>query len=233
MMCPSADFDDSQSQEGVVTFNHRSVYSLFVHLASTILALTVFLISSENRRLEAKLNAHLERPLIAPSAPGGLPDATARDATDESARGVEVSVAGLAGAPLPEVSGHDLAGEVAALRGADGSRPSILLVFAPSCASCGDNLPRWQELHDRYREQYRVVAISVEDLTSTRTYAEANKLPFSIFLPEDASAFIAAYGITHVPMTVITNAEGHALHARAGVLPRSFVADLPRIAHTS
>lgn len=211
-----------------MTFNHRSAYNIFVHLASLALVVVVLVVSRENHRLEARLDAQLEASTITVAG-----SRIADDAARGSTNGAEVSISGIAGAPLPAMPVRNLTGRASYLSFEDHARPSVLLVFGPSCASCGENLPRWQELYERYREHYRIIGISIEDRASTQAYAMANALPFPIVLPEDSSEFIAAYGITHVPMTLVTNADGYATHARAGVLPISFATDLPGIVPAS
>lgn len=181
-----------------------NAYSVFIHLAAAALAVLVLLVSSENRLLEAQLH----------------------QASTVQA-GVEV------GDPLPEVLVDDLEGRASRLSFAEQSEASVFLVFAPSCASCSENLPHWQELYERYGDRYRVLGVSVEDADSTRAYAEANALPFPIVIPRDASGFIESYGITQVPMTLVANGKGFAIDARVGVLPSLFSEDLERLVPAS
>ena len=181
--------------------NRPNAYSVLVHLLSAALAVLVLLVSSENRRLEAQLRQ-------AKTTPAGID----------------------AGDPLPEVEVDDLAGRASRLSFAESSESSVFFVFAPSCASCGDNLPRWQELYDRYRGRYRFIGVSVEGADSTRDYALANELPFPIVIPRDAPGFIRSYGVTRVPMTLVADVEGYAVNARVGVLPEAFAEDFTRFA---
>ncbi|MEM7355344.1 MAG: TlpA disulfide reductase family protein [Acidobacteriota bacterium] len=176
--------------------NRTSGYAVFVHLAAAALAVMVLLVSSENRRLEAQLR---------------------------QANTVEAGID--AGAPLPEVTVADLAGRESQVTYQAGSPASVFLVFDPTCGSCNENLPRWQELYERYKDDYRFIGVSLETVESTQVYAEANGLPYPIVVPRDSAGFISSYGINRVPMTLVADSEGFAVEARVGVLPEAYAED--------
>ncbi len=180
--------------------NRPNGYSVFVHLASAALAVMVLLVSSENRRLEAQLRQ-----------------------VNTAEVGIDV------GDPLPEVLADDLEGQESNLGFAASSEASVFFVFAPSCASCGDNLPRWQELYDLHSDQVRFIGVSIESADSTRAYATANELPFPIVIPRDSAGFLKSYGITRVPTTLVANADGFTVDAKVGVLPKAFTEDFMRL----
>ena len=136
----------------------------------------------------------------------------ARENRDLKDRVYRASMAAAAGPAvddvLPAVPVTDLDGLESELVYDDPSRDSVVLVFTTTCPACHKNLERWRDLHQRYGESYRFVAVGLDPADETRRWAEQNDVPFEVVIPADRSSFQRDYGISSVPQTLVVGNDG-------------------------
>ncbi|MEM7357231.1 MAG: TlpA disulfide reductase family protein, partial [Acidobacteriota bacterium] len=134
------------------------------------------------------------------------------------------SAGGLAeGDTMPPLELAGLDGSTTSVTFEGAERESFLLVFDTSCAACDQNLDHWLDLHARYGERYRFLAISLDEPQATRDYAERKELPFEVVLPTDPY-FAGSVGIVGVPETVRVGRDGRVEALHLGVLPDDWLA---------
>ncbi|MCH9651319.1 MAG: redoxin domain-containing protein [Deltaproteobacteria bacterium] len=165
-------------------------------LYSLLLALTIVvaLLARENRHLKDQLYS------LSASAAGGLK----------------------VGHPLPQLETKALDGEDYLVRFGPQS-DSWVLVFSTTCKACTDNLESWKDLFRQGRDRYEFVAISIDPLEQTRTYARENNLPFRVVTPKEPSFFDQMYGVEGVPLTIRVGPNGRVLESYPGILPMGYV----------
>jgi peroxiredoxin len=137
------------------------------------------------------------------------------------------------GTRAPEFRLKRLEGGEAALADLLGSGPALLTFFKVSCPVCQMTLPFLDRIHAG--GGLRVYGVSQDDLPETRAFAEEYGLRFPMLLDAEDERFPAsnAYGISHVPTTLLVEPDGTVgrlvegwvkqdvlwLGARAGVNP--------------
>jgi peroxiredoxin len=169
-------------------------YAIVLHAVLVIFCLLILLLARENRRLE-------ERLVRAALAAVGGPE------IDDL---------------LPEVPVTELDGIEAVLAFDGQARETVLLVFTTTCPACQKNLEPWRDLHRRFGDRYRFVAVGLDPPEETRRFAEQHDLPYRVVVPADRSAFQRAYGIESVPQTLVVGADGRVKDVQPGVLPQSY-----------
>lgn len=94
-----------------------------------------------------------------------------------------------------------------ALRSVTG--PAVLNLWAQWCGPCGDELPLFQQLHERAGERVRVVGIDWQDTQPGRALELARVSGVTYPLLADPGALVAdAWRVTGLPVTVFVDAEG-------------------------
>ncbi len=171
-----------------------SWYATGLHVALVALCLLTVLLARENRSLKDDLHS------VSMLAAGG-PE------VDDL---------------VPAVPVTDLDGLDSELAYDDSARDSVVLVFTTTCPACRQNLGHWRDLHQRFGDRYRFVAVGLDSPKATRTWVEENDVPFQVVLPADRSSFRLEYGITSVPQTLVVSTDGRVKLTQPGVLPREF-----------
>lgn len=139
-------------------------------------------------------------------------------ASSAIADGVEI------GDRVPVLPATEIDGGETLLRFDDDDRETVLLVFDTSCPGCTKNLAPWLELYRQHDDEYRFVAISLDDVATTRRYAERNELPYPVVVA-DRRFFSRMYGIVGVPTTLVINRTGRVIDVQTGRPVDGFLAD--------
>ena len=105
----------------------------------------------------------------------------------------------------------------------DSPRDSVVLVFTTTCPACQKNLGHWRDLHRRFGDRYRFVAVGLDSPEATRSWVEENDVPFQVVLPADRTSFRRDYGISSVPQTLVVSTDGRVKLTQPGVLSQEFL----------
>ena len=127
---------------------------------------------------------------------------------------------------LQPIAGRGLDGQSVEIVFEHSEREKMLLVFTTTCPACKQNLGNWQVLWERYRENYDIVGISIDSIEATRSYVEANDLPFDIVVPEEPAEFSLQYRIAGVPETIHASIDGRVEKVWLGILPERFLEEM-------
>lgn len=169
-------------------------YAIGLHAVLVVFCFLILLLARENQRLEERLYR----------------------ASLAAAGGPEVHDL------LPELPVTGLDGNDAVLTFDGLAQDSVVLVFTTTCPACQQNLEPWRDLHRRFGDRYRFVAVGLDSPEATRRFAEQNDLPFQVVTPADRSGFQRAYGITSVPQTLVVGRDGRVKDVQPGVLSQTY-----------
>lgn len=169
-------------------------YTIVLHAVLVSFCALILLLARENRRLEERLHR----------------------ASVAAAGGPEVHDL------LPEMRVTELDGAESVLAFNDRTNDSVVLVFTTTCPACRKNLEPWRDLHRRFGDRYRFVAVGLDPPEATRRYVEEHDLPYRVVIPDDRSAFQRQYGIKGVPQTLVVGPDGRVKDVRPGVLPQAY-----------
>ena len=134
------------------------------------------------------------------------------------------------GSKIAEIAGSTLEMNPAIQSLSDHKRPSLVLVFSPSCHFCAQNWPEWDWLTKTLSsEKGRMIFINIGPAFG-RSFIElhhlSGKLVFSHIPQEEASG----YGFIIAPETIVLDSDGVVRASRAGVLTRADSKDLSDVA---
>lgn len=138
---------------------------------------------------------------------------------------IEIADAALE-APLPV---EELDGRTAELALASATTDRMLLVFTTTCPVCQDNQSAWVNLHERLKDRYEVVGVSLSDRSETSAYVERNSLPFRVVIPVDRPSFAQKLGVSAVPLTLHLGKDGDLKSAWLGLLDDRIVDKLAEV----
>jgi peroxiredoxin len=127
---------------------------------------------------------------------------------------------------VPAVQGFTLDGAPAALAETPAGERQVLFLYNTRCPYCLQTLPAWKELAGRLAgdTSVQVYGVSVDSADLTLRYAREHALPYPTVLLHPRS-LRSLYRADVVPQTVVLDAEGYVLHARAGVLDTTAALD--------
>lgn len=124
---------------------------------------------------------------------------------------------------VPAIPIHDLHGRPHDLRTLAAGRPAILSLWATWCESCAEELAPLGRVHERSRDQGRVLAIAVgERAADVARFASRHHLRYPIYLDPDFQ-LATALGSQQVPTTLILDREGRIVH-RGGLFDAAALA---------
>jgi len=105
--------------------------------------------------------------------------------------------------------------------------PVVLAFFKVSCPVCKFTFPFLERLYQRYRsENVTFAAVSQDNVSATRDFAQAFGLTLPILLDDSAYSVSNAFGITMVPTVFLVEPDGTAKIASMGFVK----ADLESVA---
>ncbi|MEO1087017.1 MAG: TlpA disulfide reductase family protein, partial [Acidobacteriota bacterium] len=112
------------------------------------------------------------------------------------------------GAAVPPTPVLHLDGQGDTLAFDDADRERLVFFFTTTCPSCLDNQEAWKTLDARASDSADVIAISLDDLESTRRYRERHGLEFPMAVASDPRALATSLGVAAVPTTVRIGVDG-------------------------
>ncbi|MBD0318754.1 MAG: TlpA family protein disulfide reductase [Gemmatimonadetes bacterium] len=130
------------------------------------------------------------------------------------------------GAYVPLHSAPTVAGPPVALGEVAPGTRQVLFVYNTRCAFCLATIPTWQRIADRYRDSPRVkvVAVSLDSLQATATYARRHGLRYPSAVLTDPRT-TGLFRFNSVPQTLVIVERGRVMHSRVGLLKDGVAAD--------
>lgn len=122
------------------------------------------------------------------------------------------------GTQLPSLRGRGIDGKETQVSFGKDLRKSLLLVFAPECQFCEQNMSAWKQILDNINESsFRVTAVSLssQNLTSYIAQHQLNTIPVltDVNLQDRES-----YKLASVPQTILIDANGRVEKVWTGLL---------------
>ena len=114
-----------------------------------------------------------------------------------------------AGASVQAIEAKDLDGRPTSIAYANGSRPTVIYVFSPSCRWCAKNLSNIKTLASQVSGQYQFVALSLTT-SNLREYVAGHNFDFPVY-SEPAPAAITSYKMGGTPQTIVISEGGKVL----------------------
>jgi thiol-disulfide isomerase/thioredoxin len=120
-------------------------------------------------------------------------------------------------------------GEVVALSSLRGT-PVVVNFFASFCTPCITEMPAFESVHQALGDQVTFLGLAVADRTDeAQDLVERTKVTYRTAQDRDASVIEALGGGTHLPTTVLLDADGAVVDRHAGALDadelRAWLAD--------
>lgn len=162
--------------------------SAFLLVGALLVAYLIYALAAENRELKATI-AELQQ---GPPADGLQVGESLSDVALESLEGSTGSLAGLA----PE--------------------GGVVVFLTTTCPYCKQTLPTWSDLAARYAERgVPFAGVSFHDRADTAAYAEAESIPFPLWVLSDFEE-APAVRVPSVPFTALVGPDGRVLRAWLG-----------------
>lgn len=121
------------------------------------------------------------------------------------------------GQVLPALHGRTITGESLTVSYGNDTRKTILLVFAPGCDFCSQNMPNWHRIIRSLDPSiYRVVALSIRS-DGSRQYVETHKLNAIPAITELDPKDRVSYELNVTPETILIDSDGKVEAVWAGV----------------
>ncbi len=113
-------------------------------------------------------------------------------------------------------------------------RPLLLHFWAPSCAPCVQELPRWQALWQREKDGQGLQILTVAGDESLDAIAFLRKHGYTFPTVHDATGLAhRAWGVDGIPFSAAISASGQVVGAVEGPLSEQGLADLARQAQAA
>jgi peroxiredoxin len=129
-----------------------------------------------------------------------------------------------AGTAMPALRVRSLDGQLVDITFRD--RPVILYYFSPTCAWCERNWVNVKAIVAATEGKYRFIGLT--SATSLGPFLRQRGLTFEVYTGLSPDA-MRVYHFGGTPHTVLVSADGHVLHAWAGVYAGSQRADVERV----
>jgi peroxiredoxin len=121
------------------------------------------------------------------------------------------------GQVLPALHGKTIDGESLTVSYGNDTRKTVLLVFAPGCDYCTQNMPNWSRIiRSLDPSTYRVVALSVRS-DGSRQYVETHKLNAIPAITELDPKDRVSYELNVTPETILIASDGKVEAVWAGL----------------
>ncbi len=91
----------------------------------------------------------------------------------------------------------------------------ILNFWATWCPPCKDEIPIFQEFHDKQKEDVTMLAVNIDPQYNVKQYEDNMGITFPVLLDED-DKINSAYDILTVPTTFIIDEKGVIIHKKVG-----------------
>jgi len=122
------------------------------------------------------------------------------------------------GTAVPPLEGFDSDGNRHNVNYGEDSRKTILLVMAPRCHACEENLPNWEAIINGFdRRSFRLAAVSLQ---SEGVNEYVNRLGINQFpvLTKIDPKYKVAYNLALTPQTILIDADGNVEKVWSGLL---------------
>jgi thiol-disulfide isomerase/thioredoxin len=117
-------------------------------------------------------------------------------------------------------------GEVVALSSLRGT-PVVVNFFASFCTPCITEMPAFESVHQALGDQVTFLGLAVADRTDeAQDLVERTKVTYRTAQDRDASVIEALGGGTHLPTTVLLDADGNVVARHLGQLDADELRDL-------
>lgn len=131
----------------------------------------------------------------------------------------------LEGDRLPDLTFETFAGEEVSLDDYRG-RPLVLNVWASTCAPCVKEMPAFERVYQRYRDDVAFVGVNNQD-RADRADELATKTGVTYDLVRDPLGdLVVSLELVGMPSTVLADAEGRIMYAKTGELDEDELAGL-------
>lgn len=94
--------------------------------------------------------------------------------------------------------------------------PTILVFFKITCPVCQFVFPFLERIHDAFRGEASVLAVSQDDERDTTDFLGEYRVSFPVVLDEPGYPVSNAYGLTNVPTLFLIDASGETLVTSVG-----------------
>jgi peroxiredoxin len=112
------------------------------------------------------------------------------------------------GTALPPLEGFDSNGNRHSVDYGQDSRRTVLLVLAPGCHACKENLPNWEAIVNGLdRRSFRVVAVSLQS-GGLKEYASLYGINHVPVLTKIDPKYRVTYNLALTPQTILIDADG-------------------------
>ena len=122
------------------------------------------------------------------------------------------------GTALPPLEGIDSNGARHSIDYGQDWRKTILLVLAPRCRACEENMPNWEVIINRLdRRSFRLVAVSLQS-EGLNEYARRHGIDKVTVLTNIDPKYRVAYNLALTPQTILIDADGKVEKVWTGLL---------------
>lgn len=112
------------------------------------------------------------------------------------------------GAEAPEFALTDDSGTSVTRSDLTASGPAVLAFFKQSCPTCQLSFPVWGELARRYGDVVPIVAVTQDEVATSRAWLDERGFAGPVLDDSDGYAVSDAYGIESVPTLVLIADDG-------------------------
>jgi peroxiredoxin len=125
------------------------------------------------------------------------------------------------GGSAPEFKLENVDGENVSLKDELGKGPVLLSFWATWCKPCIEELTKYKDLYDNYKDKgLKVLAISIDDertVAKVKPFVKSKKYPFTILL--DSNSDVARkYYAQNIPYTVLLDKTGNMVYTHLGYM---------------
>ncbi len=125
------------------------------------------------------------------------------------------------GVNAPEFKLENIDGDYVSLKDELGDGPVLLSFWATWCKPCIEEMTKYKELYENYKDKgLKVLAISIDDektVAKVKPFAKSKKYPFTILL--DSNSDVARkYYAQNVPYSVLLDKSGKIVYTHLGYM---------------
>jgi peroxiredoxin len=122
------------------------------------------------------------------------------------------------GQTFPDVAVLDLEGAKISTEQLTRGYDSLIFFISVSCDACEELIEAWRERTDQIPEHLVVFAVTEEDVTFARRFAESREFPFPLYCDEEG-IFSTRYQVVVFPCVVAVTGEGRIAYVGKAVTP--------------
>jgi len=125
------------------------------------------------------------------------------------------------GGSAPEFKLENIDGDYISLKDELGKGPVLLSFWATWCKPCIEELTKYKDLYDDYKDKgLKILAISTDDertVAKVKPFVKSKKYPFTILL--DSNSDVARkYYAQNIPYTVLLDKTGNIVYTHLGYM---------------